>query len=482
MKMKYGKIDNYINGQAKSGSGDISHIYCPADDSIIATLQYSTASDVDEAVMHASKAQESWKKLTFKERAKVIFKLRNEFEKNREEIAQCITDENGKAKAESYAAVDKAIELCEFAVSVPAILADRCEYVSKGIEVKEISSPVGVVASITPFNFPLMVPMWTIANAIVCGNAMILKPSELTPITAAKIAQCIKDAGVPEGIFQVVHGGKDVVEAICDHPGINVVTFVGSTPVAKIVYQRATSAFKRCLSMGGAKNHILVTPEVNPQVVANEICSAAYGMSGQRCMAASVLVAIGNCKAVIDEVIRLSKSMVVGKDMPPLVTRDAVTKVHRFIESTKGNVLVDGRAYKLEGNDNGYYIGPTVIEYDDYHDMSQEEIFAPTLEIIHVKDIEEALAVQNSSPYANGASIFTDTGRYAHEAVLGLSSGMLGVNIGVPVPRDPFSFGGLKASKFGLGDITGFDSLPLYINKQKVTTKWNPKDKKDWMS
>ena len=234
--------------------------------------------------------------------------------------------------------------------------------------------------------------------------------------------------------------------------------------------------------MGGAKNHILVTEEVDPQIVAKEITSAAYGMSGQRCMAASVVLAIGHCDAVIDQIIALSKEMVAGRDCPPLISQKAVDKVCQYLEKTPGSIVVDGRKAQIEGDPNGYYIGPSVILYDDIELMPEEEVFGPTLEIIKAATLEEAIAYQNCSPYGNGASIFTDTGLYAQKAVLGLSSGMLGVNIGVPVPRDPFSFGGLKGSKFGYGDITGYGSLPFLTTTRKVTTKWNPKDKKDWLS
>lgn len=480
--MEFYQVGNFINGEFTFDEKNAHEIRSPYHDEVIGKVSYANQTDLDEAVKAAKIAQKEWGKLTFKKRSEVLFNLRTLLQANEEDLAKIISLENGKSLQEGVAGVAKAIELCEFAVSIPALVAGKTEIVSTGIEVKEQISPVGIVASITPFNFPMMVPMWTIPNTLACGNAMILKPSESTPITAMKIAELLKEAGLPKGLFTIVNGEKEMVEQLCDHPGIDALTFVGSTPVAKIVYQRATSHLKRCLALGGAKNHILVTDEVNPHIVAKEIASAAYGMSGQRCMAASVVLTVGNCQKVIDELVSISKEMIAGKDLPPLISKAAVAKIHTFLETTPGTILVDGRTAQTEGDANGYFIGPSVVQYDCYEDMPETEIFGPTLEIISVATLEEAIELQNRSPYANGASIFTDTGLYAQMAENGLSSGMLGVNIGVPVPRDPFSFGGLKASKFGYGDITGYGSLPFLTVTRKITTKWNPKDRKDWMS
>ena len=476
------KIGNQIGQETVHNPASVHPVTSPLTGQVIGEVSYADPAMIDRAVAKAREAQRQWAQLTYKKRSEVLFAMRQQLQAHEDELAQIITQENGKSLAESRAAVAKAIELCEFAVSIPALIAGKTEIVSTGIEVKEMTFPVGVLACITPFNFPLMVPMWTIPNALVCGNAVILKPSEATPVTAMKIAELFAQAGLPDGLLSVVNGEKEVVEALCDHPDIDALTFVGSTPVAKLVYKRATSNLKRCLAMGGAKNHILVTDEVNPEIVAKEITSAAYGMSGQRCMAASVVLAIVHCGAVIDQLIAISKQMVAGRDCPPLISRKAVEKIGQYLDQTPGTVVVDGRRAMVEGDPNGYYIGPSVILYDTIEAMPEEEVFGPTLEIIQVATLEEAIAYQNRSPYGNGASIFTDTGLYAQEASLGLSSGMLGINIGVPVPRDPFSFGGLKGSKFGYGDITGYGSLPLLTTTRKVTTKWNPKDKKDWLS
>ena len=320
------KIGNQIGQETVHNPASVHPVTSPLTGQVIGEVSYADPAMIDRAIAKAREAQRQWAQLTYKKRSEVLFAMRQQLQTHEDELAQIITQENGKSLAESRAAVAKAIELCEFAVSIPALIAGKTEIVSTGIEVKEMTFPVGVLACVTPFNFPMMVPMWTIPNALVCGNAVILKPSEATPVTAMKIAELFAQAGLPDGLLSVVNGEKEVVEALCDHPGIDALTFVGSTPVAKLVYKRATSNLKRCLAMGGAKNHILVTDEVNPEIVAKEITSAAYGMSGQRCMAASVVLAIGHCGAVIDQIIAISKQMVAGRDCPPLISRKAVEK------------------------------------------------------------------------------------------------------------------------------------------------------------
>lgn len=479
--MKYELVTNWVNGQKSPGNGQTLDVYSPRENTIIAQVKLSNRHDVGEVIEIAKKAQKEWGLLTFKKRAEYIMDLRSEFKNNTERLIEAIQDENGKTYGEAEAEVLKAIELCEFAASVPSIISGRNQYVSTGIEVKELNEPVGIVASITPFNFPLMVPMWTIPNVLVTGNAIIVKPSEKTPITTSIVAELVKNANIPDGLFNVIQGDKEVVEAICEDKEVKTVTFVGSTPVAASVYRQSTHNLKRCLAMGGAKNHIIVTPEVDPIITAQEILSAAFGMSGQRCMAASTVVTVGHNQELIDELIKQTKKdYIPGQTMGPLIDQGAVKNVCDFLDKTKGNILLDGRDFKT--NSEGYYIGGSIIQYEKSTEMPEEEVFGPTIEIIECDTLEEAVAIQNMSPYANGASIFTDTGEYAMQATLGFSSGMLGVNIGVPVPRDPYSFGGLKASKFGVGDITGFNSIPLYVNTKKITTKWNPNHRKDWMS
>lgn len=476
--MKNYQAKNFIGGEFVAANKQGYPVYSPLDGTVIGEVFYSSKEELDEACRLAQVALVEWQALTYKKRTEVFFNLRNLLQRDASEIAELIQLENGKNYEEAMADVLKAIELCEFATSIPTYISGRTQVVSGGIEVKELRGGVGIIASITPFNFPMMVPMWTIPNALVCGNAMILKPSEFTPFTGIKIAKLLDEAGIPKGIFQVINGAKEMVEAICDHPQISAITFVGSTPVAKIVYRRASYNFKRCLAMGGAKNHIIISSEVNAVNTAKEMMAAAFGMSGQRCMAASVIVTIGDCQHVIEELVRQAKAK---NDIPPLITKLALGKVKDYLNDTKGQILVDGRKAEL-ASDTGYYIGPSIIVYEQLQDMPEVEIFGPVLEIVKVNTLAEAIAVQNNSPYANGASIFTDIGESAAIAANGLSSGMIGVNIGIPVPRDPFAFGGLKESKFGYGDITGYSAIDFFTNTKKVTTKWNASDRKDWTS
>ncbi|QIK69268.1 aldehyde dehydrogenase family protein [Erysipelothrix sp. HDW6C] len=474
------KVMNWIEGSAFAGSGNMITVVNPRDEHEIASISSVTPIEAIQAIETTVQASKAWSQLTYKKRSEVIFNLRTLIAQNEKLLIETIVEENGKTEDEAQAEVSKAIELCEFATSIPSVISGRTQYASNGIEVKEVNQAIGVVAAITPFNFPLMVPMWTIPNALVCGNGFILKPSEKTPSTALIIAQLLKEAGLPDGVFTILQGSREIVDVICDHKDVDVVTFVGSTPVAEIVYRRATSNLKRSLALGGAKNHIIVTPEVDPIITAKEILNAGFGMSGQRCMAASTVLLVGENNGCLDELIKQSVNWIPGVQLAPLVSAESVALVDSYLQTTKGTLRVDGR--KTEKPDKGYYIGGSIIEYASYKDMPETELFAPVLEVVHCKTLTEAIALQNESPYANGASIFTDIGENAMVASLGMSSGMIGVNIGVPVPRDPFSFGGLKGSKFGVGDITGYNAIPLFVKCKKITTKWNPEHKKDWMS
>jgi malonate-semialdehyde dehydrogenase (acetylating)/methylmalonate-semialdehyde dehydrogenase len=329
-----------------------------------------------------------------------------------------------------------------------------------------------------------MVPHWTVPNAIALGNAVIVKPSELTPISAAKMAEMWKEAGLPDGILNIVNGGKDVVEAICDHKDIKAVSFVGSTPVADIVYKRASASSKRVLALGGAKNHMIVMPDATEDATVRDLIASGFGMSGQRCMAASVIIEVGDIQNIIDKLVAEAKVMKPGVDLPPLINPAAIDKITKYLDKSKAEgatVLVDGRE-NVDASAAGYNFGPSIIDFRNGGTMGDEEIFGPTLEIVHANSLEEALEIQNRSPYGNAGAIFTQNGRYAAEALAGLQAGMLGVNIGVPVPREPFSFGGIKDSKFGVGDITGVSSIDFWTYERKTTTKWNVEKKADWMS
>ncbi len=481
--MECTKIENYINGEFISSSLETMDVKSPTDASTIAKVVLSTRKEVDLAVEAAKVAQKYWKKLSYKQRSKFFFKYLFLLEENREDLALCIQQENGKNMIDANAEVDKAIELCEFACSIAQDDIHSISEVSNGITCSEQRRALGVVSSISPFNFPIMVPHWTVLNAIMMGNAMILKPSEMTPISAQKMAKLFKEAGFPDGIFNVINGGKDAVEAICDHEDIKALSFVGSTPVAKIVYKRATSNLKRALCLGGAKNFLILTPDAEPKMAVSDIIASFSGMNGQRCMAASVLVAVGNCDHIISKVVEAVREISNDNELAPVISNAAVINLNNYMkkaQNTGATLLVDGSQYAT--NRKGYYTAPSIIDYRFGGNMESEEIFGAILEIKGADTLEEALLEQNNSPYGNGTSIFTQSGKVSEDAVRELEAGMIGVNIGIPVPREPFSFGGIKDSKFGYGDITGKQSLNFWSDLIKVTTKYSGENKIDWQS
>ena len=477
-------VKNFIGGKFEESETPTISVYSPLNGEKIGETYLSGMSELDKAVSKAKEAQVEWGKRTNKKRSEVLYNYRNLLIKYRDELANLNTLENGKSLNESYGGIDKAIELTEFACSIPQKVSGEIQEVSNGVVCREEKRPLGVVASITPFNFPVMCPHWTVPNAIALGNAIILKPSELTPLCAAKMAEMWKEADLPDGIFSVVNGAKDIVEAICDHKDIKAISFVGSSPVAEIVYKRGCGNLKKVMALGGAKNHLIVTPDAHPEMAASDILASSVGMSGQRCMAASVLIAVGESNHIINKLVEEASNVKLGVDLPPLITKEAGEKIANYLaeaEAKGAKILVDGRKFEYEGN--GYYFGPSVIDWrGTEHKMGAEEIFGPTLEILGANSIEEAIEIQNESPYGNASSIFTQNGRIADETLKGVDAGMLGVNIGVPVPREPFSFGGTKASKYGHGDITGKHSIEFWTILTKITTKWNPANKTDWMS
>ncbi|MHB8930421.1 MAG: CoA-acylating methylmalonate-semialdehyde dehydrogenase [Melioribacteraceae bacterium] len=484
--MKYPALKNYIDGKYVAGSGTELEVYSPLDGSLISTVPISKSEDVNQAVIAAQRAFPSWSAKPIKERTQIFYRYKYLLEKNMNELASIVQEENGKTFSESIAEVEKSIEVTEFACSMPQITAGEVLEVSKGVECRIEYCPVGVVASITPFNFPNMVPNWTIPNALVLGNCMILKPSEQVPISANKIADLLKEAGLPDGVFNIVHGAKDVVEAICDHPGIQAVSFVGSTKVAKIVYARATSNLKRALTLGGAKNHLIVLPDANVNMTASNVAASMSGCAGQRCMAASAMVAVGSVDHIIEQLVLESKKIIPGKNLGSVISKQAKERIENYIteaERDGAKILLDGRNCKVEGKENGFYVGPTVIDFvRPEMRIAKEEVFGPVLSIIRVENVDAALSIQNSSLYGNAASVFTQNGGIAKYIGERASAGMIGVNIGVPVPREPFSFGGWNESKFGSCDITGKSSIEFWTKLKKTTVKWNPDSKVNWMS
>ena len=485
--MKYEIERNFVDGKFKdSSSRKFLDVISPLDGALLSRVCLSNSDDLDEAVAAAKKAFTSWSKTPIKERVQVFFRYRNLLEQNLQALAELCSEENGKTISESIAEIEKSIELTEFACSLPQLVAGEILEVSRGVECRSEHVPIGVVASIVPFNFPGMVPNWTIPNAITLGNCMILKPSEKVPLSAGKLAELLKEAGLPDGVFNIVNGDVEIVEAICDHPDIEAVSFVGSTKVAKIVYQRATHNYKRCLALGGAKNHLIVLPDAIPDMTAQNVAASMSGCAGQRCMAASVMVGVGEVDHIIDKICDEAGKIIPGKNLGAVINKASLERIEKYIteaEEQGAKILVDGRNTKVIGKENGTYIGPTVIDYVT-PDMSvaKEEIFGPVISIMRAKTVDEALAIENANPYGNAASVFTQNGGMARYIIDRASAGMIGVNVGVPVPREPFSFGGWNESKFGVGDITGKSSIEFWTKLKKSTVKWNAEAGVNWMS
>ena len=482
-----GIIPNVIGGSAApSQSSQSLPVLNPSTGGEMGTLPLSTPAELDAAVTAARQALSVWSAMPIKERVQVFFRYKTLMERDIDDLTQLVHEENGKTPGEARAEIEKSIEVTEFACSMPQLAAGEILEVSKGVECRIDRHPVGVVASITPFNFPNMVPNWTIPNALVLGNTMILKPSEQVPVSAVRIAALLSEAGLPPGVFNVVHGGQEIVESICDHPGIDALTFVGSTKVAKIVYIRATSHLKRALCLGGAKNHLIVLPDAHEEMTASNVAASMSGCAGQRCMAASAMVAVGPVDHIIRRLCDEARKIVPGQNLGAVISKSARERIERYItqaEQEGAQVLVDGRNTVVPGKEGGFYVGPTVIDFvrPDMK-IAQEEVFGPVLAIMRASTVDDALRIENASPYGNAASVFTQSGGAARYVTEHASAGMVGVNIGVPVPREPFSFGGWNESKFGAGDITGKSAIEFFTKPKKTTTKWNPESKVNWMS
>ena len=487
LAMKYAELTNYIGGKdIKSQSNRFLEVISPLDGNLLSRVPMSTADDLDAAVQAAKAALDGWSKTPIKERVQVFFRYKTLLERNLDELTCLVQEENGKTYDEAKAEVEKSIELTEFACAMPQLIQGEIMEVSKGVECRTERFPVGVVASIVPFNFPCMVPNWTIPNALVLGNTMIVKPSEQVPLSTHRLAALLKEAGLPDGVLNIVNGDRDIVEAICDHPDIEAISFVGSTKVAKTVYKRATSNLKRCLALGGAKNHLIVLPDAHPSMTASNVAASMSGCAGQRCMAASAMIAVGPVDHIINMLCDEARKIVPGQNLGAVISQQAKERIERYIteaENQGAKILVDGRNTVVEGKEDGSYVGATVIDYVT-PDMSvaKEEIFGPVISILRTHSLDEAIAIENANPYGNAASVFTQSGANARYVIERASAGMVGVNIGVPVPREPFSFGGWNDSRFGVGDITGKSSIEFWTKMKKTTTKWNAESKTNWMS
>jgi len=477
-------VQNFIGGEfiSSTASGMI-QVIDPSLGTVLAHVPDSCSADVDKAVAAAAKAWPTWRDTPVKVRVEVLFRFKSLLEAHLSELSDLIVTEHGKNRAEAEAEVLKGIETVTFATGLPDILAGRQLEVSRGVSCQELRRPLGVVASIVPFNFPAMVPLWTLPIAIGCGNCLIMKPSEKAPLTLVRMAELLREAGCPAGVFSLVHGAQTAVESLTKHPGIAAVSFVGSSRVADIVDKSARATGKRAVCMGGAKNHLIVMPDADEAMTINDVMNSAFGSGGQRCMAASVLLVVGkNRRSFLDGLVERARGLEAGQkggQIGPLIDAQARSRVSRYIEECPGHggrVLLDGRTWASDPRlGQGYYVGPTILMHSSTREPAMaEEIFGPVLSVLEVDSLDEAIAIENANPYGNAASIYTTSGATALEAQR-LSAGMLGVNIGVPVPREPFSFGGTRQSKFGdSSDITGIGAVNFFTDLIKVTTKWNP--------
>ena len=479
-------INHWINGQTVATSAErTGAVYDPATGQQTAQVAYATGEDVDAAVRAAQAAFPAWRDTSVVKRARVMFKFLELLQRNRDELARIIASEHGKVVPDAAGEIQRGMEVVEVATGIPQLLkGDFSENVSTEVDCYSIRQPIGVAAGITPFNFPIMVPMWMHPIAIACGNAFILKPSERDPSASLRVAELYAEAGLPDGIFNVVHGDKVAVDAILDHPGIASVSFVGSTPIARYIYERGTSSGKRVQALGGAKNHAIVMPDADMDSAADALVSAAYGSTGQRCMAISTAVAVGSKAgdALIDKVLERAGRLRTGpgldpsSDMGPLVTGAARDKVSGLIETgvNEGAKLVlDGRDVRVEGHQDGFYLGPTLFdEVAPHMEIYKQEIFGPVLIVLRVADIEEAIQMITENPYGNGTAIFTSNGAAARKFQNEVQVGMIGVNIPIPVPMAFYSFGGWKDSLFGDLHVHGPEGVAFYTRGKVVTTRW----------
>jgi malonate-semialdehyde dehydrogenase (acetylating)/methylmalonate-semialdehyde dehydrogenase len=478
---------NFINGQWVKGEAETQSIVSPHHGKKIGEVTTPSLKQIKHAIATASEAQVEWGRTPLKERARVLFNFRNILIRDLDAISHLKASESGKTFDEGKAGLMKGIEVLEYALSLQNIdVGGRLE-VSRGVSCEYRRSALGVVANITPFNFPAMVPMWTIPIALGLGNAYIWKPSDKTPLTSIMIANALKEAGLPDGLFTVLHGGAQTVDAIIEAPEVKAVGFVGSTKIAKLVYTKATALGKRALCLGGAKNHIVLLPDATPEIAGVGISDSFTGCAGQRCMAASVLLAVGDVDKHIEKIMERAKSLQLGKDMGAIITsaqREFLVDAIGKAEAQGAKILLDGRKAKAPaGMEQGNWIGPTILDQvQPGSDAQKVELFGPILSVIRCKDISHAMTIQNTSEYGNACSVFTNSGALAERVIREAKAGMVGVNVGVPVPREPFSFGGVAASKFGAGDITGEHSLNFWSDIKKVTTKWEKQNDNNWMS
>ncbi len=477
------RISHWIGGRLVEGrSGRSGPVYDPALGQQTGAVDFATPEEVDLAVQAATEAFESWRAMSLSKRTAIFFQIRELVHERHEEIARILTAEHGKVLSDAMGEVARGLEVIEYCCGIPELLKGGfSEQASTGIDVYSIRQPLGVVAGITPFNFPAMVPMWMWAPALACGNTFVLKPSEKDPSASLYTAELLKEAGVPDGVFNVVHGDKVAVDAVLEHPGIQAVSFVGSTPIARYVYETGTKHGKRVQALGGAKNHMIVLPDADIDMAADAAVSAAYGSAGERCMAISQVVAVGDAadrlvKAIEDRLpkIKVGNGLEPDVEMGPLVTREHRDKVASYLDGAReqgADVVADGRDSAPDGD--GFFLGVSLLDnVTPEMDAYKDEIFGPVLGVTRVGTYNEAVRLVNENPYGNGTAIFTRDGGVARQFQFDVQAGMVGINVPIPVPVAYYSFGGWKSSLFGDTHIYGPEGINFYTRGKVVTSRW----------
>ncbi|AGZ42413.1 CoA-acylating methylmalonate-semialdehyde dehydrogenase [Actinoplanes friuliensis] len=478
-------IEHWIGGSSTAGAGSRrAPVFNPATGQQQHEVVLADTGDVEAAVAAAKAAFTTWGQASLSARTKIMFNFRELVNANVDRLAELVSDEHGKVLSDAAGEVQRGLEVVEFACGIPQLLkGDYSDQASTGVDVFSFREPLGVCAGITPFNFPVMVPMWMYPVAIACGNTFVLKPSERDPSASNFIADLWRQAGLPDGVFNVVHGDKTAVDALLDHPDVAAVSFVGSTPIARYIHEKASATGKRVQALGGAKNHAIILPDADLEYAANHLSAAAFGSAGERCMAISAAVAVGGAgDPLMDILTRKANDVVVGSgrdpksEMGPVVTAAARDRIESLIgtgEQQGAKVLVDGRGRRVPGFEEGFFVGPTVIDQvDTSMDVYTEEIFGPVLSVVRSESVEAAIDLINANPYGNGTAIFTNSGEAARRFQRGVHVGMIGINVPIPVPMAYYSFGGWKDSLFGDKHIHGPEGVSFYTRGKVVTSRW----------
>ncbi|MBW0121885.1 CoA-acylating methylmalonate-semialdehyde dehydrogenase [Pseudonocardia oceani] len=478
-------VSHWIGGKPATGTSTrTSPVWNPATGQQQAEVLLASSADVDTAVQAAKAAFETWGQSSLSQRTKVLFAFRELVNARTAELAEIISDEHGKVLSDAKGEVQRGLEVVEFACGIPTLLkGEYSDQVSGGIDLFSFRQPLGVCAGITPFNFPAMVPMWMYPVAIATGNTFVLKPSERDPSASMLAAELWAEAGLPDGVFNVVHGDKESVDALLDHPDVAAISFVGSTPIAKYIHERGIANGKRVQALGGAKNHAIVMPDAAVDYASDHLVAAAFGSAGERCMAISAAVAVGSAADELVEAVS-AKAMAtkvgpgrdVDSEMGPVITaaaRDRIVDLIGTGQAQGATLSVDGRGLSVPGHEDGFFVGPTVIDHvTTSMDVYTQEIFGPVLSVVRAESVDEAIAIINANPYGNGTAIFTSSGEAARRFQRGVNVGMIGINVPVPVPMAYYSFGGWKDSLFGQSHIHGPEGVAFYTRAKVVTARW----------